>query len=116
MTHEEKIRAIDVDAVLAKAEKLDVNHQNDQQAPEETVLPDPVVELETPRAWPDVINERQRQITTEGYSSEHDDEYVNRQLAHSSSDIRLRAKIISHVEMILNHRPPPEGIPFVNAT
>ena len=36
--------------------------------------------------------------------------------AHSSSDIRLRAKLISHVEKSLNHRTQIKGIPFVNTS
>jgi hypothetical protein len=34
--------------------------------------------------------------------------------AHSSSDIRLRAKLVPHVEMSPNYRPPDKGSPFVN--
>ena len=34
--------------------------------------------------------------------------------SQSSSDIRLRAKLISHVEMSLNHRSRASGIPFAN--
>lgn len=34
----------------------------------------------------------------------------------AASDIRLRAKLISYVEMSLNHRAQVSGIPFVNMT
>jgi len=36
--------------------------------------------------------------------------------AHSSTDIRLRAKLTSHAEMILKHRRPRRGIRFGNTT
>lgn len=36
--------------------------------------------------------------------------------AHSSSDIRLRAKLFSHVGMTLNHRASITGIPFFNTS
>lgn len=35
---------------------------------------------------------------------------------HSSSDIKLRAKLISYVEMSLNHSAHACGSPFVNMT
>ena len=46
---------------------------------------------ETPRAWLDVLGERVRQITVEGWTTEHDDTHVEGELAGAASAYAMSA-------------------------
>ena len=46
---------------------------------------------ETPRAWLDVMGERVRQITVEGWTTEHDDTHVEGELAGAASAYAMSA-------------------------
>ena len=48
-------------------------------------------ETETPRAWLDVMGERVRQITVEGWTQEHDDAHVEGELAGAASAYAMSA-------------------------
>ena len=48
-------------------------------------------ETETPRAWLDVMGERVRQITAEGWTPEHDDTHVEGELSGAASAYAMSA-------------------------
>ena len=61
---------------------------DDLRACNQQPAPDPVarlVEADTPRAWTDVLDERKRQITVEGWTPEHDDAHEMAEMAQAAA-------------------------------
>jgi hypothetical protein len=63
-------------------------------------------ELELSAAEHDVLTERQRQISAEGWTPEHDDEHDDRSLAFAAASSVYNAAI-SHEGRIWNQAQPP---------
>lgn len=83
------IRAIDVDAVLAglkpRCAECDCEGGNCTWIKAGPDAPARLVEADKPRAWVDVMGERVRQITVEGWTPEHDDYHYNGEMARAAS-------------------------------
>ena len=89
------IRAIDVDEVLAglrpRCAECDCEDGNCTWIKSGS---DPVAQLmdaDTPRAWTDVLDERKRQTTVEGWTPEHDDEHDEGELAAAAGSYAINA-------------------------
>ena len=84
----ERVDPTFIDCVTALTELLECRSANPVLMPG-----DPVLIPVQSQAWRDVTAERQRQITAEGWTPEHDDEYEHGELADAAGCYALHSEI-----------------------
>ncbi|MEG6417497.1 hypothetical protein QCN17_23095 [Enterobacter asburiae] len=84
----ERVDPTFIDCVTALTELLECRSANPVLMPGDSVL----IPVQS-QAWRDVTAERQRQITVEGWTPEHDDEYEHGELADAAGCYALHSEI-----------------------